>query len=112
MRIAQTGVDHLGNGLHLRFVLQQLAGAVGGVTHDADLPARTGLRQVDAVRELVKGAELFGHRLGHDRFIRATISGHIDMIRHGGADNIAVVFLLLQAGDTDPDQHGINLRIA
>ncbi len=112
MRVAQAGVDHLSNGLHLGFVLKQLAGAVGSVTYDADLPACTGLRQVDAVRELIQRAEFFGHRPGHDRFIRAAIRGNVDMIGDRGANDIAVVFLLLQAGNTNPDQHSVNLSVA
>ncbi|MNC08660.1 hypothetical protein D3C75_562560 [compost metagenome] len=54
MRVAQASVDDLGNGLYLRFVLQHLAGAVGGIPNHTDLPASGGLWQINPVRQLVQ----------------------------------------------------------
>ncbi|CZY40272.1 Uncharacterised protein [Enterobacter hormaechei] len=111
MGITQARINHLSDCLYLRFVLQQLAGAVFGVTYHANLPARTGFRKINAMGQFIERTEFLCHGPCHDRRECTTIYSKIDMVLYGSADNIPVVFLLLQPRNTNANYHCVNLSV-
>ncbi|SAE23982.1 Uncharacterised protein [Enterobacter hormaechei] len=110
--ITQARINNLSDRLYLRFVLQHLAGAVVGVANHANLPARTGFRKINAMGEFIERTELLCDGSCHDRRERTTIYSKIDMVLYGSADNIPVVFLLLQTRNTNANEHSVNLGVA
>jgi len=64
------------------------------------------------VGQFIERTKLLRNSFSHDGAVCATINRNIDVIGHRATNDIAVILLLLQSGDADANQHGINLRIA
>ncbi|SAF60376.1 Uncharacterised protein [Enterobacter hormaechei] len=111
MGITQARINHLSDCLYLRFILQHLAGAVVGVAYHTNLPACTGFRKINAMGQFIERTEFLCHGSCHDRRERTTIYSKIDMVLYGSADNIPVVFLLLQTRNTNANEHSVNLGV-